>query len=190
VADLRGIDQHDAVAGGQGQPLQGRGLALPAGLRAEAAHGLLGAGALERLLQPGRLDRLEQVIDRADVEGLDGVLGVGGAEDHVGRRLGQHRHGLQPREARHLDVEEEHVDGAAGHLAQDLGAIAALARQLGAGDQTQQAHQAPPGQLLVVGHQHPQRHTITPGSGPAAGSDTVTRVRSPAGATCRRAAPP
>ena len=56
--------------------------------------------------------RLEEVVDGAQLEGLDGVLLVGGHEHDRRRRLkrAEHLGEVEPGEAGHLDVEEDRVD--------------------------------------------------------------------------------
>src|SRR5687767_2164571 len=70
-------------------------------------------------------DRLEQVVDRLQLEGLDGVLLEGGDEDDGRRRgeAGQHPGQLQPVEAGHADVEEHGREAAVAQTPQRLGGI-------------------------------------------------------------------
>ena len=64
--------------------------------------------------EPVGAHRLEHVVDRVQVEGLDGVLLVGGDEDdrRRGPEAAEHLGQLEPGQAGHLDVEEDRVDRA------------------------------------------------------------------------------
>jgi hypothetical protein len=67
---------------------------------------------LQRLLQAFQPHRLGQVIGGLQLEGLHGVLGVGGDEDQ-GRRLRQLAQGLGQRQAAgagHVDVQQRDVE--------------------------------------------------------------------------------
>jgi hypothetical protein len=62
----------------------------------------------QRFIQAPRLDGLEQIVDRARVERIDGVLVVGGDEHHVclaADALGY----LQARQAGHADIQKHHA---------------------------------------------------------------------------------
>lgn len=73
----------------------------------------LGPQAREGLLQPRRGERLEQVIDRAKVEGLDRMAVIGGREDHAAVAGTGPRH-LEAAPAGHPDVEEGEVRAQVG----------------------------------------------------------------------------
>jgi hypothetical protein len=77
-------------------------------------------------------DRLQQVIHRALLERVDGVLVVGGDEHHLGARaqLGQRARDLDAADAGHADVEEGDVRLRLGQLLQRTGAVLALGHQL------------------------------------------------------------
>ena len=63
------------------------------------------ARALDRREEAIAAERLQQVVDRRELEGADGVLIVGRGEDHRRRpRLGLAQH-VEPRQARQADVE-------------------------------------------------------------------------------------
>ena len=76
-----------------------------------------------RLGEPFGAHRLEHVVDRVQLEGVDGVLLVRGHEDdrrwllEPAEHLGQ----LQAAEPRHLDVEEDRVDVGLAEYPQPLG---------------------------------------------------------------------
>jgi hypothetical protein len=123
------------------------------------------AGAGEGLAEADGVDRLEQVVDGAEVEGGEGVLAVGGGEDDVGAVLGQQGAGLEAGEAGHVDVEEDEVDLvlAAGEGGEQLLAAAALADEGDGGQLGEQAGEAAAREQLVVGEQHLQgdrRHAL------------------------------
>ena len=70
------------------------------------------ARALQRQLEPRRIDRLQQVVDRVDLERFDRVLIVRGHEDDVRSRGAAVEHpprDLEARESRHLHVEKHQV---------------------------------------------------------------------------------
>ena len=71
-----------------------------------------GATRWTRLLEPRRLDRLQQVVDRVHLERLDGVLVERRDEDDVARRARSatmRRATSNPVRPGHLDVEEDDV---------------------------------------------------------------------------------
>ena len=95
-----------------------------------------GADALQGARQALRFHRLEQVVDRAGVEGVHRILVVGGHEYHV-RALADAGGHFQARQARHADIEEHHV----GLMLQE----------------------AVPGIVAILGHLHDAR--VRPGRG-------------------------
>ena len=146
------------------------------------------ARAFQRLAQAGGLDRLEQVVDGAEVERRDGVRGVRGAEDDdrpVGRKQLQR---LDARQLRHLDVQQHGVDAARAHALQHRVRVRALAGDRDVGHRGQQPHQPLARDRLVVGDQDAQRldgfagHVGDPGGCAAIGSVTSARVVSPTAA--------
>ena len=109
------------------------------------------AHARQGCLEAHVIDGLEQVVDGARLEGLDGVLVIGGYEhQHRQRLLRQVREHLEPGHARHLDVQEHQVglvllDG--GHR---LAAVGALRDDLEVGGPAQAQLDAAPRQHLVI----------------------------------------
>ena len=102
-----------------------------------------------------RVDRLQQVVDRVDLERLDRVLIERGDEDDVRRRaLVEHppRH-LEAGQPRHLHVEKHHVGLQPVDRRQRLDAVASLSDDLDAADLSEQVAQLVARQLLVV-HDH------------------------------------
>src|SRR5207248_6832058 len=109
------VEEHDAAAVLHRQAARLALLGLeerrePAGERAVLLLARSAAHAFERALEALLVDRLEEVIERLDVERADRVFVVRGDED-------DHRHRLDPdllddveaAEAGHLDVEEDEV---------------------------------------------------------------------------------
>ncbi len=81
----------------------------PLEFAAGAAFDLL-PGARDRLLEPIAVERLEQIVERVNVEGAQRVRVVGGDEDH--ERHARRADGLddvEPAVARHLHVEEDEI---------------------------------------------------------------------------------
>ena len=67
-------------------------------------------GALQRLAEPFAVERLQQVVERADLERPQRVLIVGGDEDDERHALGPDRlDDFEPVHLRHLDVEEHQI---------------------------------------------------------------------------------
>src|SRR5215212_4426908 len=68
------------------------------------------ARAGEGVVEPLSLERLEQIVERVDLEGAQRVLVEGGHEHHRGHPLGAH-FGDHPEavEVGHLDVEKDQV---------------------------------------------------------------------------------
>ena len=113
-------------------------------------------------LEPRLVDRLQQVVDRVDLERLDRVLIVGGDEDDVRRRLRvDHapRH-LETGQPRHLDVEEHDVGLQSLDRAQRLDAVAGLPDHLDAADLAEQIAQLVPRELLVVDQDAPANPSL------------------------------
>ena len=68
---------------------------------------------MERTLQLIGFNGFEQVVDGVGFEGAQRVLVVGGGEDDEGLDV-EAGEQFETVEARHLDVEEEHIDWRAG----------------------------------------------------------------------------
>jgi hypothetical protein len=127
VADLVDGDEVDLASLQHRDPLQP--LAARAALqllekRAEVGGRLAQSrtDAAERLREAAGLDRLEQVVDRALLERLDGVLIERGDEDDVAPGTGDARD-FDAREAWHLHVEEKHLGASRLDLAQRRDAV-------------------------------------------------------------------
>ena len=85
------------------------------------------AHPLERRGEARVVDRFQQVVHRARLEGLDRVLVVSRDEHHDGQRLlRQMRQHLEARHARHLDVEKHQVGLVLDDRGERLAAVGAL----------------------------------------------------------------
>ncbi|SLH98808.1 Uncharacterised protein [Mycobacteroides abscessus subsp. abscessus] len=118
--------------------LAGRGRLRGGGTRlADPAHGLG---------QPRLPQRLEQIVHRAQVEGAHRAVVVRGHEHHRGR-VGELRedarqlHAVQPR---HVDVEEDRVDGVGAQQPQRAGGVGGGMDLADLGPGAQQVHQLAP----------------------------------------------
>src|SRR6516225_1605421 len=121
VADQDAL-QRRAAAGDQ------RVDALP-GRRRRARARVQRAGAREGVVEARLRERLEQVVHRVQLEGLDRVLVVGGGEDYARAAAGQLQH-LQAGQARHLDVHEHEVGVQRADLLDGIEAVLAFADDL------------------------------------------------------------
>ena len=117
--------------------------------------------AAQRRLQALALDRLGEVVDGLEVEGLQRVLGVRGDEHDRRRRRAQAQLGgeLGAVAARHLDVEQQQVAAARRQPDERLRRVGGLADDDGAGLAAlgDEALQAQPRELFVVDDEHAQR---------------------------------
>ena len=121
------------------------------------------AGPLHRQLEPRLVDRLQQVVDRVDLERLDGVLIVRRDEDDVRPVLRvEHppRH-LEPGQPGHLHVEKHDVGLQAIDGRERLDPVARLPDHLDAPHLPEEVAQFVPRQLFVV-HQHGAQVHLTP----------------------------
>ena len=121
------------------------------------AHPAPGTG--ERLLEPAGVDRLQQVVDRVDLERLDGVF-VEGRDEYEHRRLLRAfdeppRH-FESAEAGHLDVEEHEVRLVLLDCGQCLQAVARVRHDLHIVQLLELVAQLVAGELLVVHDHHSQ----------------------------------
>src|SRR5437762_2692323 len=127
------------------QPLEH---ALPVGgavRRAEA-----GTHAPHRLFDAPAAEWLQQVVHRADLEGADRVLVVGGGEHDVPRRLAERLQHLEAVHPRHLDVEEDEVRALLLDQPEGLHAVGRLPEEAHVVQAGQETDQAVARQLLVV----------------------------------------
>ena len=115
-----------------------------------------GAGAREAVVEARFRERLEQVVDRMQVERLLRVLVVGRREDDAIAPAGELEH-LEAGQLGHVDVEEDEVGR---QLADRLRGVEAVLRLAGNGDVGMVgevlAHQEA-GEFLVVGDEGAQR---------------------------------
>jgi len=72
--------------------------------------------------QPFRAHRLHQVVERVELECLDGVPVMGGDENDRGRALQRAKMArqLDAAHARHLDIKQQHLRRAPGEMLDDL----------------------------------------------------------------------
>src|SRR6185437_5055749 len=117
----------------------------------------------QRLSKPLRLDRLEEIVDRVDVEGLDGVLVVRGDEDDgrqpIGRDGVEH---LEAVEVGHLHVEEYKVGAVLEDRFDRFAASAALTNDRHARHVTEQRANAFPGKGFIVDDEGAHRLHVVP----------------------------
>ena len=160
------------------------------------ARGEAPAQPLHRLVEAPLLDGLQQVVDRVHLERLDGVLVVGGDEDHPRRRrrvLEQQVRHFEAGEPRHLDVEKRDVglDGADDLEGAD--AVVGLADDGDVLDLTEEEAQFLAGGLLVVGDHRAEfvAHEEPPTPAPKSGISMRTTVPRPGSlVSCRPARSP
>ena len=113
------------------------------------------AHAIERGGQPRAVHRLQQVIERRELEGIDRVLIERGAEDHRGPRLAERRGDVEAAGAGHLDVEQHQIGRQLGDLLRRLHAVFRFADDFDVGMRAQQLLQPLARRLLVVDDQCP-----------------------------------
>jgi hypothetical protein len=181
--DVLHLDEQGAVALGDGQPLE---VARPGGSghsrrrqhaaaelgELRAGHSLL--GALHRLQEALRRERLEQVVESLLLEGSHGVLVVGGDEDD--RRQPARRQppqGLEAVDLGHLDVEHQDVGLEPPHRLDHLGAVGALRHHFNLRVRGESVAQRATGEGLVVGKH--QAEDARRGIGPHAPSPSASR---------------
>ncbi len=118
----------------------------------------LSARVAERAAKPVVAERLQEVVDRVDLEGAQRVLVVGRDEDDHRHLVHAHRlDHLEAIELGHLQVEEDQVRADAPHGVHRGAAVRALAHQLDVALVAQQGDQPLAGQRLVVDDQRANR---------------------------------
>src|SRR5208283_1299795 len=145
--DLAHLDEPAPVPVAHKHPVPRLELAggfLPAGRRLEPWKALHGGG------EPCRVDGLEKVVERIELEGLHRELVVGRREDHVRHRGLEGLEELHPGLARHLHVEEEDVGLERRHLLAGLLGVGRLARHPDLRVRHEQAPQLVAREALVV----------------------------------------
>ena len=107
-------------------------------------------------LEPWAAERLQQVIERVDLEGLQRILVVGGHEDDGGHAVGSERLADgEPVHRRHLNVEEDEIGRIAPDGLEGLGAVRALPDHLDVRLLAEQRHEARAGHRLIVDDEGP-----------------------------------
>ena len=133
------------------------------------------AQAVERPCKGRGGDRLQQVALGVQVEGIDGVPFVGGAE-HDMRPGRQRLRDVEPVPLGHRHVEEDDVRIGGGNGCQGLRAIARLAHDLHVLVRRQQRTEAVAGRTLVVYQQRADHRAPRATAGAAAGIETEATV--------------
>lgn len=115
------------------------------------------AGPGQCLFEPLVVVGLQEIIDGGHVERLNGVLVVSGRKDDRRHVLRPHlAHHVDPREAGHLDIEEDEVRVQAVDDFDRFAAVRGLADDLGARLAGEQILQPLPGRLFVVDDKNAQ----------------------------------
>jgi hypothetical protein len=97
------------------------------------------AQPVERAGETLRIDGFEEIVGGVLLESLQGVFVVGGDKDDLRQRRGvDHADHFETAEARHLDVEENHVGAEAMDRRQPLDGVGAFAQDLDVGGSSQQ----------------------------------------------------
>src|SRR5262245_41719410 len=145
---------------------------------------------VERAVQPGRLDRLQKVVDRVHLECLHGVLVVRSREDHA-RTGGQPLHDLEAAQPGHVDIEEQHVGAGRCHLLEPTLGVGLSAHDLDTARRLENPRETLERQRLVVNEIRADRATRRHArSWPVRGIVTVINVPPSRGAIVIRAALP
>ncbi len=135
---------------------------------------------LKRCLEAPRVEGLQQVIHRVDVEGAQRVLVVGRGEDHRARSLrAELRQRGEAIHLRHLHIEEKEIRREAAHRFHRRAAIGAAGHHLHVRRIRQQRVQPAARQLLVGGDDGADQHgreAASAGSGAGPEADRGTGV--------------
>ena len=111
----------------------------------------LGESAPEGGLEPLAIERLEQVIDRMNIESLEGKLVVGGDENDGGPfRLGESLNDLEPIHFGHLDIQKNQLGAEAGDGVESGAAVPRLADEVNGRFRAEEGTEAFPGEFLVI----------------------------------------
>src|SRR6516164_7458473 len=152
------IERELAATGDLGNDLQ-----QPIALIGGAPGAYVFAHARERGGEARLIDWLEQIVDGVRLEGLDGVLVVGGDEHHHRHRfLRQMRQHLETRHAWHLDVEEHQVGLVLLDGGKCFAAVGTLRDDLEVGLVAQPDLDAASREHLVIDDERADLHAPTP----------------------------
>ena len=113
----------------------------------------LAPDAIERRRQAGAVHGLQQIIERRQFEGVDGVLIVGGAEDHRRPRPAERRGHIKAAGARHLNIQQHDIGSELGDPLGGLHAILGFAGDLHVRMRRQQLAQPLACWLFIVNQQ-------------------------------------
>jgi len=117
---------------------------------------------VQRLAQADAADGFQQIVHGMQLEGIDGMLVVGRAENHAGPRFRQTGSHVDAARTRHLDVEQDQVGPELRHpfhgLHSGLGFTHDLQVRMGG----QQLAQTRPRRLLIVDDQYPDHSGFSP----------------------------
>ena len=117
------------------------------------------ADAIQGGGQARAVDRLQQVVDRRELEGVNRILVVCRAEDHGRPGRSQRRCDIESAGAGHLDVEQDQIRRQLGNSLGRLEAILGFTDDLDVAVGAEQLPQPLSGGLLVV-HQHGANHVV------------------------------
>ena len=169
----RSAEQQTRTPAGERRALRcGRGARLSTG-----GNQRLGArnGAREALV----VKRLQQVVDRADREGIHRAIRVRGHEDDVGMDAlaGERLHQLEAVELRHADVEQQQLRRELARVRRRLGGGVERAHDVDLGIRAQQPHDPLARQRLIVHHEgrNGADHLRAPQTGPVAAARRTGR---------------
>ncbi|MNV35677.1 hypothetical protein D3C71_1271290 [compost metagenome] len=115
--------------------------------------GRAGPQPRQRLGEPVRADRLEQVVDRLDVEGAGGIVGMRGDEDHGGCGFLAVQE-IESRAGSQFDVQENGIRIVVPDQPASLFDSGGLAFDLDRGCGFKQPAQVAPRRGLIVDDQH------------------------------------
>jgi hypothetical protein len=128
------------------------------------------------------VERLQQVVDGGDVEGVHGMLGMGSREDHVGWPFEVLEH-AEPVALRHAHVEQQQLGFQLANRTACFGAATRFTNQRDLRISLEERSQLPPGEGLVIRDECPDwlGHTPPPR---AVCAMSPTNDRSPPAGQC------
>jgi len=135
------------------------------------------SGPLNGHFEPWRVYGLQQIVNRIDLKRLDCVLVEGGHEDDFGGVTGvdQPAGDLEPRQSRHLDIQEDDVGPQALNCRQRVHAITRLAHDFHPFELFDQEAQLVAGEPFIVDQDHTQVQHLSTLAGHSRLHQAVTR---------------